>query len=109
MLGIPVVDTARITISIIKLSLFVVFASIFFGFMDVSVSILQSFLIGAFGGLTNFNSINLGCVSTKLGLISFLNSLLAQFYIVAGLTISAIGSLLTTKYILMFFSFLMRV
>ena len=77
MLGIPVVDTGRITVSLIKLTLFIAFATIFFGFMDVAVSILQSFLSGAFGGLTDFNSLNLGCVSTRLGLISFLNSLLA--------------------------------
>ena len=109
MLGIPVVDTAQIGISLFKLVLFLAFVAIFFGYMDVAVSILQNFLSGAFGGLTDFGSINLGCVSTKLGLVSFLNSLLAQFYVVAGLTISAIGTLLTTKYVLMFFSFLMRV
>ncbi|CAA6799798.1 MAG: Unknown protein [uncultured Sulfurovum sp.] len=109
MLGIPVVDTASLTIRLIKFGVFVTFASLFFGYMDVGVSILISFFNSSFGGLGDVASINLGCVSSKLGLVSFLNSLLVQFYVVAGLVISAIGSLLTTKYVLLFFSFLMRI
>ena len=109
MFGVPVVDTAQVAISIVKVTLFLAFATVFFSYMDVAVSILTQFIQGAFGGLTDFSSLNLGCISTKLGLVDFLNALLSQFYIVAGLTISAIGSLLTTKYVLLFFSFLMRV
>lgn len=107
-MAIPVFDIVHLSKSIAKVTLFVSFTVIFFTLLDNTVELLTVFLDSSFS-LLDFSSIDFGCVSTILGLVDFLNSLIAQFYLVSSLVISSIGSLVTTKYILMFFGFLMRV
>ena len=105
----PVFDYGRFVFGGIKLALFVTFATLFFTLLNNTSSIISVFIDGALSSISSISSLDLGCFMDGLGGVSFLNSLINQAYIVGGLLVSAVGSILTTKYILMFFGFLMRV
>jgi len=105
----PVFDYGRFIYGGIKLALFATFATLFFTMLNDTSSLVSSFVDGALTSLSSLTSLDLGCFMQGLGGIEFLNSLVNQAYIVGGLVVSSAGSILTTKYIMQFFGYLMRV
>jgi hypothetical protein len=103
----PVIDMGRIVVLGIKLTLFVGFATYFFSNLDSLTASLSSIVESVKNSFSLFNNLDMGCFVDGLGMTDFLNSLIAQFILTATFTVSAVGSLLTYRYIIKFFEILM--
>ena len=105
----PVFDYGRFIYGGIKITLFSIFLSFFYSSLTDYSSIINVFIDGALGQLSSLTSLDLGCFLSGVGGVDFLNAIINQLYIVGSLLISALGSVLTTKFVIRFVGFIMGV
>jgi len=108
-LGIPVIDTFRVVKTMVKLSLFLTFVSLFGTLVPQVVEVLREAMEKVMGSLGVVNGLNLHCVAGLIGLDSFLNSLFNMIFIGGTFYISGISTILTVKYTLFLFGVMMRI
>ena len=108
-LGLPVVDTFQVVKTVIKFTLFVSFVTLFGSLVPQVSTLLKSAMDKAMNGLGIINGLDLHCVAGLIGLDAFLNSLFNMIFIAGTFYISGIATILTVKYTLLLFGYMMRI
>lgn len=105
----PVFDYGRYIYGGIKLTVFVSIASYLYPALSDYTTIINVFVDGALSQISSLTALDLGCFMEGLGGRAFLNSIINQMYIIGTLVVSAVGTILTTKFTMQLFGFFMRI
>jgi len=108
-LGLPVVDTFQVFKTVTKFSLFIAFVALFGSLVPEVSSWLKQALDKSLASLGLLNGLDLHCVAGLIGLDSFLNALFSMIFVAGTFYISGIASILTVKYTLQLFGYMMRI
>ena len=108
-IGIPVVDTFNVIKTFIKFSLFIAFIALFGSFAPRISVLLKETLDRAMSSLGVVNALDLHCVAGLIGLDTFLNNLFSLIFISGTFYISGMATILTIKYSIQLFGYMMRI
>lgn len=103
----PVIDLSKLAFLAFKFSVFMVGIVLFISYIDGYIFILRSAWEKVFIPFSNISNIDFGVFLSRIGLVSFLNSIIDTLVVASGFFFVSLGSILLSKFSMRLFKFFM--